>query len=283
MESGLHPPVTTFLPLVGPSFPALWNSVRAFAFWTPRQAEALDALPFRGIMAHQLDDFHLNYNRNGSQDSDEVPHLPQSLADDPALIDFPDSHVANYDFSMLPHQNDISLGFDRIPDTQVDLEGRLSNVMLSYDSVPSSAVSMPLSLDAANAFSFAPTTTFPATSMGIAPTIDNSQIHASFSPFSQHLPPTTQYTQQSQTPLAHREPNNSASSTTSVEDSDFSRSTEQAQFPARQTAQERARQPPFGPSTSLRGPQPVAIQPKKPVVAKGKLPRDLLPCLFPID
>lgn len=216
-----------------------------------------------------MDGFGLDYGCNGSHD--EVPALEQSLSQDPALMGFSDSHVANYDFSAMLHQDsDLALAnFDRIPGTQAGLEGRLSNVMLNYDSVPSSGASMSLSLDNSNAFTYAPTT-YPAASMSLAPPIDQSQLHPTFSPFSQPLPPAAPYLQQQPTLAARNEQYNSASSTTRSEDSGFSRASERSQAPARQSVQERARQPPFGPPSSLRGSQPVAIQPKKPVVAKGK-------------
>ncbi|KAJ6153817.1 White collar 1 protein [Penicillium chermesinum] len=77
---------------------------------------------------------------------------------------------------MLPQDGDLTLAnFDRIPPSQPELEGHLSDVMLNYESVPSSGVSMPLSLDATNAF-YVPTT-YPAAPMGHAPSLDQTQLH----------------------------------------------------------------------------------------------------------
>ncbi|KAJ5548677.1 White collar 1 protein [Penicillium frequentans] len=151
--------------------------------------------------------------------------------------------------------------------------------MLAYDTTNPA---MQMSLDP-NAFNYVPTT-YPATSMGLAP-IDQPQLHPSYSPF-QPLPPHPQYLpspppqqhpqaqqqqiqqlqpQQPPNVLPRNEPYNSAgtNSSGSFGDSDFSRASDQSQVRPR-TVQERVRQPPYGQST-LRPLQPLAIQPKKPV------------------
>ncbi|KAJ5219823.1 White collar 1 protein [Penicillium chermesinum] len=213
-------------------------------------------------MADPMDSF-LEYRES----RDDV--LQPSLSQDAALMGFPDSHVANYDFPMLPQDGDLTLAnFDRIPPSQPELEGHLSDVMLNYESVPSSGVSMPLSLDATNAF-YVPTT-YPAAPMGHAPSLDQTQLHSTYPQFQPHLPAQYLQQQRQQPPLralpARKELYTSGnSSTASLDDLDFSRPSERSPALARPLVQGRARPQP----SPLRATQPVAIQPKKPPPAQG--------------
>lgn len=225
-----------------------------------------------------MDQFNLDFtSRDDSQEEGGVS-LPQSLPQDP-LMAFPNPS-GNYGYgAMLSQDANIPLNAYGRPGPQGDLEGRLSNVMLAYDTTNPA---MQMSLDP-NAFNYVPTT-YPATSMGLAP-IDQPQLHPSYSPF-QPLPPHPQYLpspppqqhpqaqqqqiqqlqpQQPPNVLPRNEPYNSAgtNSSGSFGDSDFSRASDQSQVRPR-TVQERVRQPPYGQST-LRPLQPLAIQPKKPV------------------
>lgn len=243
---------------------------------------------------NSMNSFTLDYSagRDDSQDSgDRIrPHLPPSLSShDASLMGFPHSQVGNYAFSaMVPPEGDLSLqAFDRPSGPQGDLEGRLSNVMLAYESGPNPGVTMPVNLDAGNTFAYDVPTTYPTTSMGLVPPMGQNQIHPAFSPFSQSFLPAGQYLQQPPSapppPLPHKEPYpTSTNSTGSFEDSDFSRPSEASQVRGKQRpTQERQRPPPYGPSTSYRPQQPVAIQPKKPVVVvKGELHAQYQPRWF---
>lgn len=214
-----------------------------------------------------MDSFNLDYsaaNRDDCQDPRDG-----SLPHDPSLMGFSN----NYAFSAMLPQDDLSLpSFDRPPGAQGDLEGRLSNVMLtSYDSVPNTGVSMPMNLDAGSAFAYDVPTTYPATSMGLAPSMDRQHLHSAFSPFPQSLPHASQYLEQPSVPQAREESfNTGPNSTGSYEDSDFSRASERSQARVPRPIQERPRPTQYGQPASYRAPQPVAIQPKKPVAVKGE-------------
>ncbi|KAJ5999171.1 White collar 1 protein [Penicillium sp. IBT 35674x] len=228
-----------------------------------------------------MDQFNLDFTSRDDSQEDGGVSLPQSLSQDP-LMAFPNPS-GNYGYgAMLSQDANISLNAYGRPGPQGDLEGRLSNVMLAYDTTNPA---MQMSLDP-HAFNYVPTT-YPATSMGLAP-IDQPQLHPSYSPF-QPLPPHPQYLpppppqqhqqlqpqqpqpqpqQQQQPPNVpppRNEPYNSAgtNSSGSFGDSDFSRASDQSQVRHR-IVQERVRQPPYGQST-LRPLQPLAIQPKKAV------------------
>ncbi|KAJ5537963.1 White collar 1 protein [Penicillium frequentans] len=208
-----------------------------------------------------MDQFNLDFtSRDDSQEEGGVS-LPQSLSQDP-LMAFPNPS-GNYGYgAMLSQDANIPLNAYGRPGPQGDLEGRLSNVMLAYDTTNPA---MQMSLDP-NAFNYVPTT-YPATSMGLAP-IDQPQLHPSYSPF-QPLPPHPQYLpspppqqhpqaqqqqiqqlqpQQPPNVLPRNEPYNSAGTNSS--DPELSKSAYDS--------------PPYGQST-LRPLQPLAIQPKKPV------------------
>jgi pre-rRNA-processing protein SRD1 len=193
----------------------------------------------------------------------------------------------NHDEESLPPQdqsyhldfND-NYGFGDIMPEQglppVDLEGRLSNVMLTYDSMPSTGVSMPMSMDAGHSFAY---DSYPTT-VGMPPQLDQAQLLPAFTPFSQGIQPQVgQYTVQpgaagppQRRNELYNDGNNSSGS--NLDDSDFSRSSDRSQAqPHTSHRAQQARQPrPLQPSSSApyRPLQPVAIQPKKPPAIKGE-------------
>ncbi|KAJ5116461.1 White collar 1 protein [Penicillium angulare] len=230
-----------------------------------------------------MNHFSLDFS-NPSRDED-AQHggvsLPPSLSQDPLMSFNP--NVGNYGFDPLMSSQGAGLSmhnFDRHPGQNGELENRLTNVMLAAPYDPTT--NMPMSLEAANDFPYAPTS-YPTTSMGLTP-MDQTQLHPSFSPF-QSLPPQAQYLQpqpqqpqqQSQprhAPPPHQGPfNTSSNSTASFEDSDFSRKSDQSQVRGPRVVQERARprQPPYAPPSTYRS-QPVAIQPKRPAMIKRQSP-----------
>ncbi|KAJ5692114.1 White collar 1 protein [Penicillium macrosclerotiorum] len=272
-------------------YPGLWNSSK-LCILDPTQAEACVFL-FPRDMANPMNSFNHDHSaarRDDPQDPREgvPPHLQQSLpSHDPSLMGFPPGPLGNYGFgAMLPQDDDLALNaFDQPQGPQRPqgpqgpqggLESRLSNVMLTYDTMLPGGVSMGMSFDPGNAFAYDVPTTYPATSMGLAPATDHSQLNPSFSPFPQSMPPAGQYFQQPNTqPQPRRDiypgNNTTTTSTGSFEDSDFSRASERSQqIRAPRPVQERPRPPQPVP---YRPPQHVAIQPKKPVLAaKGDLP-----------
>lgn len=189
----------------------------------------------------------------------------------PTLIDFSNG----YDFSsMLSADDELPLqSFDRSGQQQGDLEGRLSNVMLTYDSMPSTGASMPMSMDANSAFAFDGPSSYPATTMGLVTQLDQPQLQPTFPPFTQPLPLANQYMQQQDAPQSHKgtynnNNNYTAGSTGSYDDSDFSRASDRSQVPMSGPSQRFSQ---YGqPASSFRSSQPVAIQPKKPVAVKGE-------------
>ncbi|KAJ6111637.1 White collar 1 protein [Penicillium sp. IBT 18751x] len=205
--------------------------------------------------------FSMGYRRDDqARDEDENAQITH----DPSLMNFGNSYAFN---TLLPQNDDLSLpSFDRTG-PQADLEGRLSNVMLTYDTDPSGGVSLPLSLDGVNAFAFDAPTTYPATSMGLAPALDHSHLH-NFSPFMQSLPQAGQYLQQPNVLTTHKDTYKTGpNSTGSLEDTDFERAREPSQASAQRTTQEQ-HFPQYTQQAPYRAPQPVAIQPKKPTVIK---------------
>jgi pre-rRNA-processing protein SRD1 len=222
-------------------------------------------------MANPMDGFSLDYS--GSRDDSQVQRDGDTsqIPLDPSLMGFANNYAFN---AMLPQDCDLPLqSFDR-PGPPGDLEGRLSNVMLTYDTGPSGGVSLPMNLDAGSAFTFDAPTTYPAISLGLTPSLDHSQLH-NFSPFLQSLPQAGQYLQQQSAPQARKDIYNTGNktgtnSTGSFEDSDFLRASGRSQ-PVQWPVQEQ-RYPQYGQPTPYRAAQPVAIKPKKPVIAKGKFP-----------
>ncbi|KAJ5114627.1 White collar 1 protein [Penicillium alfredii] len=211
-----------------------------------------------------LNGFTLDYPAS-SRDEDHNPgvsaHIPPPLtSQESPYMGFATPHVGNYAFNMLPEGSLPLQNFDR-PEPQPDLEGRMSNVMLAYDS-------MPMNLDASNAFAYDGSATYPATSMGITSQIDPAQFHPTYPSFPQSMP-INQYPQQTGVPPGLKELyTTGTNSTNSFEDSDFSRASDPSQvkphaarFQGRQGLQQTA---PAAP----RAPQPVPIQPKKPVAPR---------------
>lgn len=229
-------------------------------------------------MANSMNNYDLDYSAGRDEYQDPRDNVqgrlhPSLASQDPSLMDFP--NPGNYAFgAMLPQEDgDLPLqAFNRPRGGQGDLEGRLSSVMLAYDAVPSS-VSMPMNLDAGGAFAYDIPTTYPATSMGLAPAMDQQRhLQQTFPPFPQSLQQSNQYLQQPHAPTqTHNDPYNTGSNSTgSFEDSDFSRTSDPTQARPPRPIQERQRPPQYNQPASYRAPQPVAIQPKKPVVIKGK-------------
>jgi pre-rRNA-processing protein SRD1 len=224
-------------------------------------------------MANSMN-FNIDYDRDDSGDSGGSQPLH-----DPSYMTFP-SQVGNYAFSaMLPQDANIPLqSFERPPQ---DLEGRMSNVMLTYDTMPNT-VSMPTNLDPNNAFAYNIPATYPATTMGLTQ-MEQPQFQSAYQPFPPSMPVSFYPHAHSHVPqpqpqsasLARKEPyDTSTDSTANFEDSDFSGQTsdrshvQMQQQPRPQRPPQERRLQPAGP---YRASQPVAIQPKKSVPAKGTL------------
>jgi hypothetical protein len=194
-----------------------------------------------------------------SQDSSQPP--------DASYMTFP-GQVGNYEFSgILPQDTDLPLqNFGR--SQPPDLEGRMSNVMLNYG-IPTSGVSMPMNLDITNAFAYNVPTSYPPT-MAIPP-MDHSQFQPTYPAFTQTMP-LPRYPQQAG-PLAgplSRNEYDTGTDSANFEDSDFSgRTSDRSQVQPRSQRQPERRLQPAG--QPYRPSQPVAIQPKKPLPAKGEL------------
>ncbi|CAI7576143.1 unnamed protein product [Penicillium glandicola] len=170
----------------------------------------------------------------------------------------------NYAFdAMLPQ--DVGLPLQNFARSQSsDLEGLRSNVMLPYDGIPTSNMSMPMNMDATHAYTYDIPTSYSAT-MGM-PQIDHSQFHSTYPPF----PPSVTVPHYSQPAPAPREPyQTSTDSTANFEDSDFSGRTSdwsQAHVQVQRAQRQLPEHLPAG--QSYRASKPVAIQPKKPVATK---------------
>lgn len=233
-----------------------------------------------------MNSFNLDYSgahRDESQDPRDggSSHLQSSLAaHDPSLMGFPNSHVGDYPFgAMLPQHGDLGLQtFDRPPGQQEDHEGRLSGVMLTYDSA-NSGVSMPLNLDGSGAFAYDAPATYPASSMGLAPPMDHTALHSGFHPFPQSLPHAPgHYLQQPSAPSQiqprkdHQPyPILDPNTTGNFANSGVSRAAERSQQQVPRPIQEQQRIPQPAQPAPYRASQPVAIQPKKkPATTKGK-------------
>jgi pre-rRNA-processing protein SRD1 len=251
-------------------------------------------------MANPMNNFDLEYSAathdDDSPDAREgVSSQLRSSLSDPSLMGYPNSHVASYPFAdMLPQDFDSTLqSFDQNPRAQGELEGRLSNVMLAYDA-PTTGVSMTMGLDSSGAFAFDIPTTYPATTLDLVPSMDDSQLQSAFS-FHQSMSQEGQYMSQQQAPApppqqARRDPynghatNTTTTSTETFEDSDFSRNSDRSQPLNLGPVQESRRFPSYGQTQQTgpapyRGSQPVAIQPKKPIAAvKGELPSCSVSC-----
>ncbi|KAJ5372148.1 hypothetical protein N7517_004154 [Penicillium concentricum] len=200
-----------------------------------------------------MDSFTLEYD--DEQGSSSQPSNPSYI---PAFSN------GNYAFSaMLPQDADLPLqNFARSQPS--DLER--SNVMPTYG-IPTSGISMPLNIDATNAYAYDLPTTYPATTMGMPPQIDHSQFQSTYPPFPSMTVP--RYSQQL-APPARKELYDSTDSTANFEDSDFSGRTSNWSHAHPQVQIQRAQRHPERrlPPQPYRVSQPVAIQPKKPVTAK---------------
>lgn len=249
--------------------PGALELIRALYYSGPPNAGRGLLLPHRDMASNPMNGFDLDYpvsNRDDSQDARDDILQASFPSHDPALMDFPNSYAFN---AMLPHEGDLPLqSFDRPAQQPGDLEGRLSNVMLTYDSIPSTGASMPMGLDTGSTFTYDVPTPYPATSMGLA-TPDQSQLQPIFPPFAQPLPPTGQYLQPQQNPSQTRQDtyNTATGPMGSFENSDFSRAGDQSQV---QTSRPSQRFPQYKQPASYRALQPVRIQPKRPVTVKGE-------------
>lgn len=224
-------------------------------------------------MANPVNNYALNYStaRDDSEDPRDTisGNLHPSLASqDPSVMAFANS--GNYGFNPMLAQEDGDLSLQSFNRASAgpDLEGRMSNVMLAYDSVPN-PVSMPLNLDASGAFAYDLPTSYPATTMGLAPSMDNRTLQQNFPTFAQSLPQTNQFLQQQPPPASNPKSNGN------FEDSDYSRASDTAQQqtqtrPSR-PIQERQRVPQYNQPTPYGVPPPVAIQPKQPALNRGEL------------
>ncbi|KAJ5572783.1 White collar 1 protein [Penicillium hetheringtonii] len=222
-------------------------------------------------MANPVNNYALNYStaRDDSEDPRDTisGNLHPSLASqDPSVMAFANS--GNYGFNPMLAQEDGDLSLQSFNRASAgpDLEGRMSNVMLAYDSVPN-PVSMPLNLDASGAFAYDLPTSYPATTMGLAPSMDNRTLQQNFPTFAQSLPQTNQFLQQQPPPASNPKSNGN------FEDSDYSRASDTAQQqtqtrPSR-PIQERQRVPQYNQPTPYGVPPPVAIQPKQPALNRG--------------
>lgn len=207
-----------------------------------------------------MNNFNLEYD-----DEHQVPSHP-----DPSYTTFPNQ--GNYAFSaMLPQDADLPL--QNLARSQPsDLEGPRSNVMLTYDGIPTSGISMPMNMNATNAYTYDIPTTYPTTTMGIHPQMDHSQFQSTYPPYP-HSMTVPHYSQQLAPPARMERYDTSTDSTANFEDSDFSgRTSDWSQAQAQvQRAQQQPPERRLPAAQPYRPSQPVAIQPKKPVAAKGEL------------
>ncbi|KAJ6178371.1 hypothetical protein N7519_008832 [Penicillium mononematosum] len=177
------------------------------------------------------------------------------------------TNQGSYAFSaMLPQDADLPLqNFARSQPS--DLDGQRSNVMLTYDAMPTSGISMPMNMNATNAYTYDIPATYPATTGGMPPQMDQSQFQSTYSLFP-HAMAVPHFPQLA--PPAFSGPyNTSTASIANFEDSDFSGG--MSDWSQAQVQVQRARrQPPerhLPTGQPYRALRPVAIQPKKPVAA----------------
>ncbi|CAG8905153.1 unnamed protein product [Penicillium egyptiacum] len=181
-------------------------------------------------------------------------------------------YQGSYAFSaMLPQDADLPLqNFARSQPS--DLEGPRSNVMLTYDGIPTSAISMSMNMNATNSYTYDIPATYSATTMGIPPQMDHSQFQSTYPTFP-HSMMVPHYSQPAP-PACSGPYDTSADSTANFENSDFGGRTSdwsQAQVQVQVQPEPAQRQPPerrLPAGKPYRASQPVAIQPKKPVAAK---------------
>ncbi|KAJ5816877.1 hypothetical protein N7447_009110 [Penicillium robsamsonii] len=192
-------------------------------------------------------------------DDEQGPSQPSNPSYLPAFSN------GNYAFgAMLPQDADLPLqNFARSQPS--DLER--TNVIPTYG-IPSSGISMPLNMDATDAYAYDIPTTYLATTIGMPPHIDHSQIQPTYPSFPSMTVP--RYSQQL-APPARKELYDSTDSTANFEDSDFSdRTSDWSHLHPQVQVQRAQQQPPERrlPAQPYRVSQPVPIQPKKPVTAK---------------
>lgn len=192
----------------------------------------------------------------------------------PSNSSYPTFPNVNYAFSaILPQNTDPPLqNFARSQPS--DLQGLRSNVMLTYDGIPTSTISIPMNMNAPNAYTYDIPSTYPATTMGMPLQMDHSQFQPTYPSF----PPSMtilHYSQQPAHPARNEPYDTTTDSTVNFEDSDFSgRTSDWSQAQTQVQVQRAQRQPPerrLPPGQPYRASQPVAIQPKKPVAAKGEI------------
>ncbi|CAG7998087.1 unnamed protein product [Penicillium nalgiovense] len=148
----------------------------------------------------------------------------------------------SYAFSaMLPQDADLPLqNFARSQPS--DLDGQRSNDMLTYDGIPISGISMPMNMNATNAYTYDIPATYPAITVGMPPQMDHSQFQSTYPPFPYAMA-VPHYSQLA--PPAFSGPYNmSTGSTANFEDSDFSgRTSDWSQAQAQAQVQRAQRQP----------------------------------------
>ncbi|KAJ5154109.1 uncharacterized protein N7500_009548 [Penicillium coprophilum] len=202
-----------------------------------------------------MDSFTLEYD--DEQGSSSQPSNPSYM---PAFSN------GNYTFSaILPQDADLPLtNFARSQPSDLDQ----SNVMPTYG-IPTSGISMPMNMDATNAYAYHIPTTYPTTTMGMPSQIVHSPFQSTYPPFPPSM--TAPHYSQLLAPPTRKELYDHTDSTTNFEDSDFSGRTSnwpparpqvQVQRVQRQHPERRL------PAQPYRVSQPVAIQPKKPITAK---------------
>lgn len=183
------------------------------------------------------------------------------------------SNQGNYAFSaMLPQNADLPLqNFARSQPS--DLEEPRSNAMLTYDGLSTSGISMPMSMNATNAYTYNIPTTYSATTMGMPPQMDHSQFQSTYPAFPPSM--TIPHYPQPAPPACNELYDTTIDSTANFEDSDFSGRTSDWSHAQAQVQVQRAQRQPLGrrlpAGQPYRAPQPVAIKPKKLVATKGEL------------
>ena len=181
----------------------------------------------------------------------------------------------NYAFgAMLSQDADLPLqNFARSQPS--DLEEPRSNAMFTYDGLSTSGISMPMNMNATNAYTYNMPTTYSATTMGMPLQMDHSQFQSTYPLFPPSM--TIPHYPQTAHPARNELYDTTTNSTANSEDSDISGRTSvrsHAQVQVQVQAQRAQRQPlerRLPTSQPYRGSQPVAIQPKKPVATKGEL------------
>ncbi|KAJ5425527.1 hypothetical protein N7465_000597 [Penicillium sp. CMV-2018d] len=206
-------------------------------------------------------------NFNWEYDDEQGSHLQN-----PSYTTF--LNQGNYAFSaMLPQNADLPLqNFARSHPS--DLEEPRSNAMLTYDGLSTSGISMPMNMNATNAYTYNIPTIYSATTMGMPPQMDHSQFQSAYPLFPPSM--TIRHYPQPASPARNELYDTTPDSTANFENSDFpARTSDWSHAQAQVQVQRAQRQPlerrlPTG--QPYRASQPVAIQPKKPVATKDFSP-----------